>query len=433
MFKYIFLLLLLFVSLDASEYPHLFSKMGTPLFKSAKVIDNLSDIESLQKASARYVELATTTMESGFLVDDSNSNIDKKKYLFELRKLQKQHDKFLHLLHKNIDLSIKEKNYDMFFRLTSYEFDGLLKSRTLLKRSIEFYKSRKTKKKSKFLDSKITYNKLLKATASEFHTKVVKSTYSSSSKETSKKRVYISTKNSDKYITIFAHNNNPYSVTVNIKGKYKNFSYNKVKNTFSIPAGSTKEYIKLYKKRGSSSYSLSYSWMMGSMDAIHNDSYIYRLPFAKGTSMLVTQGYNGKQTHKGASKYAVDFAMDIGTKIYAARDGIVADVKEDSDRVGYSKEFAKYGNFVTIEHKDGTFATYYHLKRHGALVSVGQRVLRGDSIGYSGNTGYSSGPHLHFQVFKAMNANSIQSIPVKFISYKELVINPKRGVYYKAK
>ena len=63
-------------------------------------------------------------------------------------------------MNENIDTSIKEKNYDMFFRLTSYEFDGLLKSRTLLERSIEFYKNRKTKKKSKFLDSKITYKKL---------------------------------------------------------------------------------------------------------------------------------------------------------------------------------------------------------------------------------------------------------------------------------
>ena len=109
------------------------------------------------------------------------------------------------------------------------------------------------------------------------------------------------------------------------------------------------------------------------------------------------------------------------------------DIKEDSDKVGYSQEFAKHGNFVAIEHRDGTFATYYHLKKDGVLVRIGESVDRGDQLGYSGNTGYSSGPHLHFQVYKAVDAKNIESIPVKFISYQDLVTNPQKGVYYEAK
>ena len=433
LFRYIFLFLLLFLTLEGSEYPATFAKMGTPLFKSAKAISELSDIDSLKALSDNYIKSVDATMQIGFATDASNSDKEKKHYLFELRKLQKEHDKFLNQLHKNINLAIKEKSYDMFYRLTSYEFDGLLKSRALLKRSIAFYQSVKAKKRSKFLDSKINYKKLILATQSEFHTKVIRSSYSSASEKTSTKDVYIFVKKYDKYIKIFARNKNPYSVTMNIQGKYKNLSHGSAKHTFSMEADSTTEYIKLDKKQAAYSYSFTYSWIMGSMKAVHDDSYIYRLPYAKDSSYLVSQGYNGKATHKDASSYAVDFAMDVGTKIYAARGGIVVDTKDDSSKVGYSQEFAKHGNFVTIEHDDGTFATYYHLRRNGAYARVGEKVKRGDLIGYSGNTGYSSGPHLHFQVYRVVSAKSTTSVPVKFMSYSGVVENPIKGIYYKAK
>ena len=101
--------------------------------------------------------------------------------------------------------------------------------------------------------------------------------------------------------------------------------------------------------------------------------------------------------------------------------------------MGYSKAFAKYGNFVTIEHDDATLGTYYHLKKFGAYVKVGDIVKRGELIGYSGNTGYSSGPHLHFEVYKITDKRTIQSIPVKFLTYNGIMIKPKKGTSYKAK
>ncbi len=432
--RYLFLFSVLFASLQASDYPQTFFNMGASLFKASEAIGKLSDIDELESISDEYVKYANRTMKSGFIVDESNLNSQKKSYLLELRGLQKRYNRFLHLLHKNIELSIDKKNYDRFYRLTSYEFDGLLKGRSLLKRSIDFYKERRHKKRSKFLDSKIDYKRLLKATQSEFYLEIKKATYNSSlNRDNSKKSVYIFSKESKEYITIFARNKKPHSITMNIKAKTKHLKYMSVKESFSMEANSTKEYLKLYKQKDDYSYRFSYSWIKGSMNAVHNDSYIYRLPYAISSSHVVSQGFNTNMTHKGKNAYAIDFAMNIGTKIYASRGGVVVGIKEDSSRGGYSREFARDGNFVTIEHKDATLATYYHLNKNGVVVKIGEGVKRGELLAYSGNTGYSSGPHLHFQVYKAVDAKTTQSIPIKFMSERGVIRDPKRGVYYRAK
>jgi murein DD-endopeptidase MepM/ murein hydrolase activator NlpD len=425
-----FIFFIFFLLLDAKAYPQTFAKMSIPLFKASVEIENFSDIKDLEKISKEYVKLVDKTLKKGF---NASSDKEKKEYLNDLRKLEKKYNFFLYKLHKNIDKSIKDKNYEMFFRLTSYEFDGLLQNTTLLQKSIEFYKNKKTKKVSKLLESKIAYKKLLKETLSEFPQEIIHSTYSSSNKDTSTKKVYIFAKEFDKYIAIFARNKTPYTITMNIDSTFKNLHHKNLKQTFTIKTESTIEYTKLYKQDKAYSYSFNYSWLRGSIDANHDDDYLYRLPFEKGTSHRVSQGFNTKETHKGSNRYAVDFAMSCGTKICAARDGVVVDIKKDSKRGGYSKEFSRDGNFITIEHSDETMATYYHLKKNGVIVKLKQKVKRGQHIGYSGNTGYSSGPHLHFQVFKARSAKKIESIPIKFISAKGVVKEPKRGTFYKAK
>ena len=172
---------------------------------------------------------------------------------------------------------------------------------------------------------------------------------------------------------------------------------------------------------------------MGNKDAKHDDSYRYRLPYALNETYRVSQGYNGTQTHKGRSKYAIDFAMPEGSAVHAAREGVVVKVKSDSNRGGYDKRFARFGNFVTIAHSDGTMATYYHLKQDGVIVRVGEQVTRGQKIGYSGNTGYSSGPHLHFAVFKAKNSSMMQTIPVLFSVFDTDTKELLQGEAYTAK
>ena len=69
-------------------------------------------------------------------------------------------------------------------------------------------------------------------------------------------------------------------------------------------------------------------------------------------------------------------------------------------------------NFVRIVHDDGTMALYAHLKSEGVLVRVGQRVRKAEAIGLSGNTGFTTGPHLHFAV-QVNRGMQLQSIPFR--------------------
>ena len=125
-------------------------------------------------------------------------------------------------------------------------------------------------------------------------------------------------------------------------------------------------------------------------------SYVYWLPFASGSKYLLAQAYNSKMSHQ--HELALDFKMKPGRKICAARDGVVEAVKEDSNEGGMKSEYLSKGNHVIIRHADGSVAMYWHLRYHGVLVSIGDSVYKGQHIAFSGNTGYSAFPHLHFQV-----------------------------------
>ena len=234
-------------------------------------------------------------------------------------------------------------------------------------------------------------------------------------------------------IKVYLINKNIFDITskVDIVFKTKNKTVKKTIIKSFKPNSKTQIYkIKRFKNRFK--YTSKYIWVLGSKDAKHNNRYLYRLPYALNTKQKVTQGFNSKTTHKGESMYAVDFGLKMGTKIYASRGGVVVQIKQDSSKHGFSKKFAKYTNFITIRHNDGTYATYAHLKKNGVKVKVGQTVSRGDFIGYSGNSGYSSGAHLHFVVFKPKDYKSRLSIPIKFISQGRAIISPITGTYYKA-
>ncbi|TXI50969.1 MAG: DUF4124 domain-containing protein [Lysobacter sp.] len=134
----------------------------------------------------------------------------------------------------------------------------------------------------------------------------------------------------------------------------------------------------------------------------------------RSDAVRVEQGYGGVYSHQDAqNRYAVDFAAAIGTQVLAARAGTVMQVEADFDRGGLNAEkYAGRANFVRIVHDDGTMALYAHLDLDGVLVRIGQRVRKGQAIGLSGNTGYTTGPHLHFAV-QVNRGMKLESIPFR--------------------
>ena len=147
-----------------------------------------------------------------------------------------------------------------------------------------------------------------------------------------------------------------------------------------------------------------------------DSSFVYSLPYEEGKSHLLVQGYFSKYSHK--ERAALDFKMKKGTKICAARAGIVVRVKEDGDKGGGNKKYRPYGNVIIIQHEDSSRAGYWHLQFNGALVNVGDTVTQGQVIGKSGKTGYTYFPHLHFIVWKSGGNRQWSQIGTRFQTSK---------------
>lgn len=155
------------------------------------------------------------------------------------------------------------------------------------------------------------------------------------------------------------------------------------------------------------------------------------LPYLRGKQFRISQGFNGKYSHTGrGSRYAVDIAMPIGTTIAAVKSGIVADLRDDFAMGGPTNYFLDKANHVTVMHKDGSYAIYAHILYGSAKVSVGDAVNVGDALARVGNTGFSTGPHLHF-VLSYNSGKGSYSIPFKFKTAEGTNI-PTEGEYYTA-
>jgi murein DD-endopeptidase MepM/ murein hydrolase activator NlpD len=174
---------------------------------------------------------------------------------------------------------------------------------------------------------------------------------------------------------------------------------------------------------------LQYVWIgaLGSLEAQHKPPGPYRAPFAVGSTYLISQAYPSTFTHSTPdSRYAVDIALPDGTPVYAARDGTVINVRHDAFRGGASPAMMDQANMVAVLHDDGTIALYAHLHWDSIEVHIGQHVSRGQGLGHSGSTGFSTGPHLHFAVMR--NAGFIPlALPVEFAGPSGVPVTPVTG------
>jgi murein DD-endopeptidase MepM/ murein hydrolase activator NlpD len=174
--------------------------------------------------------------------------------------------------------------------------------------------------------------------------------------------------------------------------------------------------------------SLSWWFIPVEAGAVHAPGVLYRFPF-RGRWTL-TQGNHGQYSHFDEQAFAFDFRMDEGTPIVAARAGFVVWVVTHHAVGGTNPSLIDKANFVTVLHEDGTLANYTHLCPDGAIVAPGDRVELGDTIGFSGNTGYSSEPHLHFHVWRLRTDLNYESLPIRFADRAGRSVIPMEGGIY---
>ena len=223
-------------------------------------------------------------------------------------------------------------------------------------------------------------------------------------------------KTRDGRIALSASNTGLAPLTISLDFKVlKNFKANvDLPHLFVVHPGKTVDVLELSLSRrsGTGAYEYQFGFFLGDcLNTEYDTDFEYLLPFPEKKTYFCGQGYNGKFSHAGL--YCLDFDMPVGDKVTAARGGVVIDIKEDSKRGCKSSKCQQDGNYIVIYHEDGTFGNYVHLEFNGVAVEIGDVIEPGQHIGYSGNTGWSSGPHLHFEVFRT-EFNKRISLPTKF-------------------
>jgi len=186
---------------------------------------------------------------------------------------------------------------------------------------------------------------------------------------------------------------------------------------FVVPAQTKRTLVGIgaLNQRQTFSYRLGMSSVPGRPISTPVDGLVILPPFSASEQYPISQGFDGEITHDTPdSQYAIDIVMPVGTSIHAVRSGTVMDVEEDFNRGG--KNFEKYAhkaNHVRILHEDGTMSVYAHLDLASVNVRPGSRIRAGQKIARSGNTGFSSGPHLHFAIQQNSGMQLI-SLPFRF-------------------
>lgn len=159
-----------------------------------------------------------------------------------------------------------------------------------------------------------------------------------------------------------------------------------------------------------------YKWKLGRrLSKVPDVSGLFRKPFDGNHKQI--QGPYGTFSHFAGSQdeEAYDWAMPEGTPVLAAREGVVVGARSDCTVGAVDEALKNENNYVVLRHPDGTFSEYNHLRENGVRVKLGDRVTAGQLVGESGNTGYTSRPHLHFSVFHTLDGSQRVTLPVTFL------------------
>jgi murein DD-endopeptidase MepM/ murein hydrolase activator NlpD len=177
----------------------------------------------------------------------------------------------------------------------------------------------------------------------------------------------------------------------------------------------------------------------GDARAVHDRGARYRLPFSNREEFLVSQAFGGRLTthSEPEHQHAVDIALPENTPILAARDGVIVDATYTFRRGGMDPDLKDKANVVMILHDDGTVAMYAHLAPREVGIRRGQYVTAGTMIGYSGDTGYSAGPHLHFAVTRpeVRSDGKVVHMAIPFLFYSgdpAVAFEPRAGTRVRA-
>ena len=122
----------------------------------------------------------------------------------------------------------------------------------------------------------------------------------------------------------------------------------------------------------------------------------------------ISQKYKGSR-HNGIDLVGAGYTLDY---VVAHSEGVVVGVVSNINYNTSKSGRRIYGNYVKIKHDNGMFTFYAHLKYGSVAVKVGDRVSKGQVLGFMGNTGYSFGAHLHFEV---RNTSNVQIDPTSYV------------------
>lgn len=186
-------------------------------------------------------------------------------------------------------------------------------------------------------------------------------------------------------------------------------------------------------------FGFSYSYKYGDAAAVHDNTARYAIPWAGARS--ISQGNGGSFSHQPgtADHYAIDVPMPTGTPLYASRAGYVAFVEESNTKSTYEacpssptncQVAGSSDNYVLVIHNDGTMSRYTHLQYNGGAVVAGQQIAVNQLIGYAGNTGFSTGPHLHFATYRTTDIGQspgIMSVQIYYANGTPTGFIPQQG------